>query len=84
MDAERKRDTDNIDGTVLKTVSAILTSFGIEEDERKEIRADFLYVRKLRKSTETISRVGWTAAITVIVTGFLGVLLLGIKTMLAK
>jgi hypothetical protein len=82
--AERQYSAEHIDDTVLKTVSAILTSFGIEEDERKEIRADFLYVRKLRKSTETITRVGWTAAITVIVTGFLGVLWLGIKTMLAK
>ena len=84
LNEERLHSTSHMDETVLKTVSAILTSFGIEEDERREIKADFQHLRKWRKSVETIERVGWTAAITVIVTGILGALWLGVKALLAK
>jgi hypothetical protein len=84
MDAERARSSDHIDQTVIQTISAILTSFGIEEDERKELKADFAHLRKWRKSVETVERVGWTAAVTVIITGILGALWLGVKVLLAK
>jgi uncharacterized membrane protein len=84
MEAERERSAEHIDQTVIQTISAILTSFGIEEDERKELRRDFAHLRKWRKSVETVERVGWTAAVTVIVTGILGALWLGVKTLLAK
>jgi hypothetical protein len=84
MDAERSRSTEHIDQTVIQTISAILTSFGIEEDERKELKADFAHLRKWRKSVETVERVGWTAAVTVIITGILGALWLGVKVLLAK
>jgi hypothetical protein len=84
LQEERAHNAEHIDETVLKTVSAILTSFGIEEDERKELKADFAHLRKWRKSVETVERVGWTAAVTVIVTGILGALWLGVKALLAK
>ena len=32
---------DEIDAVVLKTIATILISFGIEEEDRKELRADF-------------------------------------------
>lgn len=81
---ERQHQTANMDTTVLRTVSAILTSFGINDDEKNEIRLDFAHLRKWRKSVEMVERVGWTTAITVIVTGVLGALWLGVKSMIGK
>jgi hypothetical protein len=74
----------DVDAVVFKTIATILTSFGIEEDDRKEIRADFQHLRRFRKSYEQVERVGWTAAIGVVVTGVAGALWLGFKTMLGK
>lgn len=73
-----------VDTVALKTISIILTSFGIEDEDRKELRADFQHLRKWRKSVEQVERVGWGAVITVIVTGTLGALWVGIKTALGK
>ena len=47
---EQKRLHDeNLDDTVLKTIATILTSFGIEEEDRKELRADFQHLRRWRR-----------------------------------
>ena len=81
---ERQHHAENMDTTVLRTVSAILTSFGINEDEKKELRQDFIHLRKWRKSVERVEQVGWTTAITVIVTGILGALWIGAKSLLGK
>jgi hypothetical protein len=44
--AEQKgSQNDDIDATVLKTIAAVLASFGINEDDRQELRADFSYLR---------------------------------------
>lgn len=83
--AEQQRLHNNdIDAVALKTIATILTSFGIEEEDRKELRADFNHLRKWRKGVEQVERVGWGTIITVIATGILGALWVGIKTMLGK
>lgn len=83
--AEQQRlHNDDVDSVVLKTIATILTSFGIEDDDRKELRSDFQHLRKWRKGVEQVERVGWGAVITVIVTGTLGALLVGIKAMVGK
>jgi hypothetical protein len=51
--------SNEVDTVALKTISIILTSFGIEEEDRKELRADFQHLRKWRKSVEQVERVGW-------------------------
>jgi hypothetical protein len=61
----------------LKAIETTLASFGIEEDDRKELRADFEHLRRWRKSVEQ-------AVITVIVTGVVGAVWLGVKVMLGK
>ncbi len=63
---------DDIDAVVLKTVATILTSFGIEEEDRQELRADFQHLRRWRKSVEQAQSFTFKAVITVIVTGFVG------------
>lgn len=75
---------DQIDDVVLKTVVNLLTSFGFEEDERKELKKDFVHLRKWRKSVDAASGIGFKVAITTITTGILAALWLGIKAMLGK
>ena len=60
---------DDIDDVVLKTVATILTSFGIEEEDRRELRADFQHLRRWRKSVEQAQSYTFKAVITVIVSG---------------
>jgi hypothetical protein len=68
----------------LKTIATILTSFGIEEEDRIELKADFNHLRRWRKSVEQAQSYTFKAVITIIVTGFMGAVWLGIKVMLGK
>ena len=74
----------DLDAVVLKTIATILTSFGIEEEDRKELRADFQHLRRWRKSVEQAQSYTFKAVITVIATGFVGAVWLGIKVTLGK
>jgi len=83
--AEQQRlHRDDVDAVVLKSVATVLTSFGIEEEDRKELRADFQHLRRWRRSVEQAQSYTFKAVITVIVTGFLGAVWLGIKATLGK
>ena len=83
--AEQQRlHRDDIDAVVLKSVATVLTSFGIEEEDRKELRADFQHLRRWRRSVEQAQSYTFKAVITVIVTGFVGAVWLGIKATLGK
>jgi hypothetical protein len=74
----------DVDAVVLKAMATILTSFGIEEDDRRELRADFQHLRRWRKSVEQAQSYTFKAAITIIVTGFVGAVWLGLKVVLGK
>jgi len=74
----------DIDAVVVRAIATILTSFGIEEEDRRELRADFQHLRRWRKSVEQAQSYTFKAVITVIVTGFVGAVWLGIKIMLGK
>lgn len=74
----------DLDDMASKTVLAIMSTFGIEEDDRKEVKADFQHLRRWRKSVEQAQTFGFKAVITVIATGLLGALWLGIKAALGK
>jgi hypothetical protein len=83
--AEQKRLHNNeVDEVVLKTIATILTSFGIEEEDRIELRADFQHLRRWRKSVEQMQGYTLKAVLTVIATGILGALWVGIKAALGK
>lgn len=83
--AEQQRlQRDDIDTIVLRAIATILTSFGIEEEDRKELRADFQHLRRWRKSVEQAQSYTFKAVITVIVAGFLGAVWLGVKVILGK
>ena len=75
---------DDIDAVVLKTVATTLTSFGIEDEDRKEFRADLQHLRRWRRSVEQAQSYTFKAVITVIVTGFVGAVWFGVKATLGK
>lgn len=83
--AEQKRLHNNeADAVVLKTIATILTSFGIEDEDRIEMRADFQHLRRWRKASEQAQNFTFKALVTIIVSGIAGVVWLGIKTRLGQ
>jgi ABC-type transporter Mla maintaining outer membrane lipid asymmetry permease subunit MlaE len=72
------------DAAIMKTIATILTSFGIEDDDRKEIRADFQHLRRWRKSVEQAQSYTFKTVIAVIVSGLLGAMWLGFKALAGK
>ena len=81
---QQKLHRDDLDAVVLRAIATILTSFGIEEEDRRELRADFQHLRRWRKSVEQAQSYTFKAVITVIVTGFVGAIWLGVKVMIGK
>lgn len=81
---ERRNNDDELDVTVLKTVSGLLTSFGIPDDERKDIAEDFRYLRRWRLGAERVQGLGMTAIVALIVGGIASALWLGIKAAIGK
>lgn len=84
MAEQRQVHYGDIDAIVLRAIATILTSFGFEEEDRKELRADFQHLRRWRKSVEQAQSYTFKAVITVIVTGFVGAVWLGVKAALGK
>lgn len=83
--AEQKRlHNDQVDEVVLKTIATILTSFGIEEEDRVELRADFIHLRKWRKSVDQAQSLTFKVVLTAIITGFVGACWLGFKAMIGR
>ena len=83
--AEQQRlNQDDIEAVVLKTVATILSSFGIEDEDRRELRADLQHLRRWRRSVEQAQSYTFKAVISVIATGFVGAVWLGIKATLGK
>ncbi|MDN3277788.1 hypothetical protein QWJ07_26225 [Frankia sp. RB7] len=81
---QHKLQQDSVDAIVLKAVASVLASFGIEDDDRKEVRADFQHLRRWRKSVEQALSYTFKAVITVIATGLMGAVWLGVKVVLSK
>jgi hypothetical protein len=74
----------DIEAVVDRAIATVLGSFGIEEDDRRELRADPQHLRRWRKSVEQAQGFTFKAAISIIVAGFLGAVWLGTKAMLGK
>lgn len=68
---------DDMEELIAKTVIKTLASVGIhvKDDEAiEEFRKDMAYTRAWRTTIQKSTKTGWLTAITVITTGFLGVL----------
>jgi hypothetical protein len=81
---QRRLHHEDIDAVVLKAMATVLTSFGIEDGDRRELRADLQHLRRWRKSVEQAQSYTFKAAITIIVAGFVGAVWLGFKVWLGK
>jgi len=84
LSEQHRLHNNDADEVVLRTIATILTSFGIEEEDRVELRADFQHLRKWRKSVEQAQSLTFKVVATAIVSGFVGAFWLGVKTMLGK
>jgi len=84
LDEEDERAARAVDDLAFKAVATILTSFGIDEDDKQELRADFIHLRRWRRSVEQAQGMTLKAVIAVIVSGIAGAIWLGLKTMLAR
>jgi len=73
-----------VSDAVGNAITATLLKFGIEEEDRKEIRADLQHLRKWRKSVEGAQSLTFKAIIATLVSGFLGLVWMGVKTFLGK
>ena len=83
--AEQNRIHHNdIEAVVVRAIATILTSFGIEEADRRELRADFQHLRRWRKSVEQAQSFTFKAVIMIIVSGLVGAIWLGIKATLGR
>jgi hypothetical protein len=81
---QQRRHDEDIDAVVLKAIVAILTSFGIEDEDRRVLQADLRHLRWWRKSVEQAQSYTLKAVITIVVTGVVGAVGLGIKALLGK
>jgi hypothetical protein len=75
---------ENINAIVLNAVASVLASFGIEDDDRRELRADLQHLRRWRRSVEQAQSYTFKAVIMVIATGLMGAVWLGVKVVLGK
>src|SRR5215813_9866121 len=83
--AEQQRlHRDDVDAIALKAVATTLMSFGFDDDDRRELRADLQHLRRWRRSVEQVQSLTFKAVVTVIVTGVVGAVWLGLKVMLGK
>lgn len=73
-----------IDSIILETLTAKLAAFGIDEEDRKELRADLHYLRRARKNIEQAQTYLVRAIITFIVTAVVGAMWFGIKVLIGK
>jgi hypothetical protein len=81
---QRRIHQDDIDAAVQKTVASTLISFGLDNEDRGELRADFQHLRRWRRTVEQAQSYTFKAVITVLATGFIGAVWLGIKAVLAR
>src|SRR5471032_1303908 len=56
----------SLDETMVRAVATILTSFGIYDEDRKEMRADLQHLRRWRKSVEHAQSYIFKTVITLI------------------
>lgn len=73
-----------LDDAMLKTMATLLTSFGIDETDRMELKADFSHLRRWRKSVEQAQTYTFKAIVTVLAMGFMGAVWAGVKALLGK
>ncbi len=84
LEEEGNRRGAQTDEVVMKAVATILTGFGIEEEDRKELQADLSHLRRWRKSVEQAQSMTFKVVVMAIISGLVGAIWLGFKASLGK
>jgi hypothetical protein len=74
----------DLDEAAKTTIATILQSFGVEEDDRKEVKADFQHLRRSRKGFEQAGSYTIKAIVTILVSGLVMAVWFGIRAALGK
>lgn len=80
----QERRKDYPEELIRRTVHETLITLGFKVNEPFEVQADVAYLHKLRKGSEKISWAVKSSVVTVVISGILTVLWLGIKAALGK
>lgn len=72
----------DVRGIITETLRQTFVSFGVDGEDPFELQKDFQHLRAWRESVESVKHKGLVAAVGVVVTGSLGLLWLGFKTVL--
>jgi hypothetical protein len=80
--AEQRTDREAIIESAI--ARALTNTLGVEAADKKELRLDFLHLRKWRKAVEQGQSLTFKVVITTLVSGFFGLVVLGLKTYLGK
>lgn len=67
---------------VTEAVKQTLTELGIASDEPIEMQQDFAHLRSWRESSEAVQRKGLLALIGIFISGFIGLIIVGIQAVL--
>jgi hypothetical protein len=70
---------EEIEEVVAKAVAETLSKLGIEPSDHKELQADFIHLRRWRKSVEQAQSYSLKVVITTLIGGLLGAVWLGIQ-----
>ncbi|MGJ4954637.1 hypothetical protein ACQR1H_03260 [Bradyrhizobium sp. HKCCYLRH2015] len=70
--------------TAEEAAAAVLRAFGLDDEDHKELRADFQHLRRWRKSVEGAQALTFKITLGTIVSGLLGAIWLGLKVILNK
>jgi len=69
-----------VEEIVQRTVEQTLIRLGVQVDDPLEVQKDLQHLREWRESMEQVRRKSFLTAVTVITTGLLGALWVGIKS----
>ena len=69
---------DQLKEVVGDTVDETLTRLGIEADDHRDMQADMLFLRKLRKTHEAVQNKALVVLVGTLVAGTIGLIIMGI------
>lgn len=69
-----------VEEAVEETVTRTLTSLGMEPNQPKKMQADFIYIRSLRETSETVRKQALIIIVTLVISAL--AVLLGLKNYL--
>jgi hypothetical protein len=67
-----------VEQIVRRTVTEMLDRYGLDSSDTREQKLDLQHLRRWRTSVDQVGTYSIKTAITVIVTGFLGIVMLGL------